>query len=111
MAPVDHICFWKLAAKNSSAVRSNGVHEPTAALFAVMIPARSMRSLMMVVPPDPEHPWKNVKTKDGGPVLSFQLDRVPEIAVTALDRRGHVVAHGVAIVEPGGPSPTPGPTH
>jgi hypothetical protein len=76
--------------------------------FAVKIPSRSMRSLMIVVPPDAKKP---VKTKDGGPILSFQLDRVPEISVTALDGRGHIVAHGVAIVEPDGPSPTPGPGH
>jgi hypothetical protein len=79
--------------------------------FAVKIPSRSMRSLMIVVPQDPKHPWKNVKTKDGGPILAFQLDRVPEISLTALDGRGHVVAHGVAVVEPGGPSPTAGPRH
>jgi hypothetical protein len=80
--------------------------------FAVKIPSRSMRSLMMVVPPDPKHPWKNVKTKDGGPVLSFQLDRVPEITVIALDGHGHIVAHGVAVVEPQpGPSSTAGPGH
>jgi hypothetical protein len=75
--------------------------------FAVKIPDRSMRSLMIVVPPDPKKP---VKTKDGGPILSFQLDRVPEISVAALDGQGHVVAHGVAVVEPDGPSPTPGPS-
>jgi hypothetical protein len=90
------------------------VSAPTAAsgFFAVKIPSRSMRSLMMVVPPDPKHPWKNVKTKDGGPVLSFQLDRVPEISVVALDGHGHIVAHGVAVAEPQpGPSSTAGPRH
>jgi hypothetical protein len=75
--------------------------------FAVKIPSRSMRSLMVVVPQDPRKP---VKTKDGGPILSFQLDRVPEISVAALDGRGHIVAHGVAVVEPDGPSPTTGPS-
>ena len=80
--------------------------------FAVKIPSRSMRSLMAVVPPDPKHPWKNVKSKDGGPVLSFQLDRVPEISVVALDGQGHVVARGVAVAEPvPGPSSTAGPRH
>jgi hypothetical protein len=90
------------------------VSAPAAAsgFFAVKIPSRSMRSLMMVVPPDPKHPWKNVKTKDGGPVLSFQLDRVPEISVIALDGHGHIVAHGVAVAEPQpGPSSTAGPRH
>jgi len=81
--------------------------------FAVKIPDRSMRSLMIVIPavPDPNHPEKNVPTKDGGPILSFQLDRVPEISVVALDGQGHVVAHGVAVVEPEpGPTSTTGPT-
>jgi hypothetical protein len=76
--------------------------------FGVKIPSRSMRSLMVVVPQDPAKP---VKSKDGGPIVAFQLDRVPEISVAALDGRGHVVAHGVAIVDPGGPSPTAGPGH
>ncbi|MBO0883758.1 MAG: hypothetical protein J2P17_26165, partial [Mycobacterium sp.] len=78
--------------------------------FAAKIPDRSMRSLMIVITPDAKHPEKYLKTKDGGPILSFQLDRVPEISVRALDGRGHVVAHGIAIPDPSGPTPTTSPT-
>jgi hypothetical protein len=82
--------------------------------FAVKIPDRSMRSLMIVIPsrPDPNHPEKNVPTKDGGPILSFQPDRVSEISVVALDGQGHVVAHGVAVpdLDPA-PTSTPSPAH
>jgi len=75
--------------------------------FAVKIPDRSMRSLMIAIPPDPD---KGVVSKDGGPILSFQLDRVLEISLVALDGAGHVVAHGVPVAEPGGPSPTSTPS-
>jgi hypothetical protein len=71
--------------------------------FAVKVPDRSMRSLMIAIPPDPE---KGVITKDGGPILSFQLDRVLEISVVAFDGEGHVVARGVPVAQPGGPMPT-----
>lgn len=80
--------------------------------FAVKVPDRSMRSLEIAIPaqPDPNHPKKNVPTKDGGPILSFQLDRVAEITVTALDGQGHTVAHGIAITQPEpGPTSTAGP--
>jgi len=76
--------------------------------FLLQIPARSARSLMIVVPRDPQKP---VATKDGGPILAFQCDRVPEISVTALDGLGHTVAHGVAVAAPEcAMGPTPGPT-
>ena len=75
--------------------------------FAVKIPDRSMRSLMIAIPPDPE---EGVISKDGGPILSFQLDRVSEISVTAFDGQGDVVAHGVAVPDLN-PSPTSTPTH
>lgn len=78
--------------------------------FAVKIPDRSMRSLMSVIPPDRKHSEKSVKGKDGGPVLSFQLDRVTEISVTALDGQDRIVARGIAVPEPGGPGPTTGPS-
>jgi hypothetical protein len=74
--------------------------------FAVKIPDRSMRSLMIAIPPDPE---KGVVSKDGGPILSFQLDRVTEISVTAFDGQGNVVAHGVAMPDLN-PIPTSSPT-
>jgi hypothetical protein len=85
------------------------VSTPVAAsgFFAVTIPDRSMRSLMIAITPDPAKP---VPTKDGRPILSFQLDRVPEISVLALDGHGRVAARGVAEPEPGGPTPTTGPT-
>ena len=73
-----------------------------------------MRSLMIVIPnrPDPNHPEKNVPTKDGGPILSFQLDRVSQISVVALDGQGHVVAHGVAVPElDPAPTSTASPGH
>jgi len=75
--------------------------------FAVKVPARSSRSLEIAIPPDPE---KGVISKDGGPILSFQLDRVPEISVTALDGQGNVVAHGVAVPDLN-PIPTSSPAH
>lgn len=81
--------------------------------FVVKVPARSARSLEIAIPvrPDPNHPEKNLPpTKDGGPILSFQPDRVTEISVTALDGQGHAVAHGVAITQPEpGPTSTAGP--
>jgi hypothetical protein len=80
--------------------------------FVVNVPGRSARSLEIAIPatPDPNHPEKNVPTKDGGPILSFQPDRVAEISVTALDGQGHVVGHGVAITQPEpGPTSTAGP--
>ena len=85
-------------------------HAPVAdsGFFLLQIPARSARSLMIVVPRDPQKP---VATKDGGPILAFQCDRVPEISVTALDGQGHAVAHGVAVASPEcAMGPTPGPT-
>jgi hypothetical protein len=76
--------------------------------FLLQIPERSARSLMIVVPQDPKKP---IATKDGGPILAFQCDRVPEISVTALDGQGHAVAHGVAIAAPEcAVGPTLGPT-
>ena len=62
---------------------------------------------MITIPPDPE---KGVISKDGGPILSFQLDRVSEISVTAFDRQGDVVAHGIAVPDLN-PSPTSSPAH
>jgi len=44
---------------------------------------------------------RSIQASDGGPILSFQLDRVPEISVLALDGRGQVVAHEVAEPDPG----------
>jgi len=77
--------------------------------FVLKIPDRSARSLMIVVQQDPKK--KAVTTKDGGPILAFQCDRVPEISVTALDGQGHAVAHGVAVASPEcATGPTPGPT-
>jgi hypothetical protein len=75
--------------------------------FAVKVPDRSMRSLMITIPPDPQ---KGVISKDGGPILSFQLDRVSEISVTAFDGQGDMVAHGVAVPDLN-PSPTSSPAH
>jgi hypothetical protein len=78
--------------------------------FALKIPDRSARSLLIVVQQDPQK--KPIPTKDGGPILAFQCDRVPEISVTALDGQGHAVAHGVAVATPPcAATATPGPTH
>jgi len=71
--------------------------------FMVKVPDRSARSLMIAIPPDPK---QGVISKDGGPILSFQPDRVLEISVTAFDGEGRVVAHGVPVDQPGGPMPT-----
>lgn len=77
--------------------------------FALKIPDRSANSLLIVVPQDPQKP---IATKNGGPILAFQCDRVPEISVTALNGQGHAVAHGVAVATPPCAStPTPGPSH
>src|SRR5262249_19728485 len=73
-----------------------GAQVADSVFFAVKIPDRSMRSLMIEMPPG----GKNPPTKDGGPILSLQLDRVPEISVVGLDRDGNVVAHGVAVEIP-----------
>ncbi|GAA4260930.1 hypothetical protein [Dactylosporangium darangshiense] len=76
--------------------------------FAVRIPDRASRSLLIEVSPDPA---KNAASKDGGPILSFQCDRVFEILLVALDGQDHVVAHGVAVAPPEcGPRPTSGPS-
>lgn len=80
--------------------------------FAVKVPDRSMRSLMIAIPPDPKHPEKSVNPKTGGPILSFQLDRVSEISVVALDGQGHVAAHGVPVPDlDTAPTATPAPGH
>jgi hypothetical protein len=76
--------------------------------FAMKVPDRSSRSLLIEVSPDPA---KNATSKDGGPILSFQCDRVFEISLVALDGQDHVVAHGVAVAPPEcGPHPTSGPS-
>jgi hypothetical protein len=71
--------------------------------FAMRVPDLSARSLMIAIPPDPK---QGVISKDGGPILSFQPDRVLEISVVAFDGEGHVVARGVPVDQPGGPMPT-----
>lgn len=76
--------------------------------FAVNIPDRASRSLLIEVSPDPA---KNATSKNGGPILSFQCDRVFEISLVALDGLDQVVAHGVAVAPPEcGPNPTSSPS-
>jgi len=70
---------------------------------------QAMRSLLIEIPPNP---GQGVVAKNGGPILSFRCDRVPEISVTALDGQGDTVAHGVAVPAPEcNTGPTPGPSH
>ncbi len=64
--------------------------------FALRIPDTSMSSLMATFPPGPKDP----PVKGGGPIVSFQLDRVPEISVAGIDENGNSVAHGVAVETP-----------
>lgn len=64
--------------------------------FAVKIPERAMRTLMIeLVPGSKGYP----PTKDGRPILSFDLTRVPAISVIARDAQGNQVAHGVPVAE------------
>ena len=76
--------------------------------FAVAIPDDALQSLMATTQPDP---GKDVPTKDGAPIEGLQLERIGEIALSALDADGTEVAHGVPVIEPDlAPSPTGGPT-
>ena len=77
--------------------------------FAAAVPSTALQSLTEVVPPDPAKP--SVPTKDGGPVRAYQLERMAEIKVVALDAHNDAVAHGVYVLAPDlAPKPTGSPT-
>jgi hypothetical protein len=68
--------------------------------FGVTIPDPAMRTMMIEVRPKPG-PDGVVKeqppTKDGGPILSFDLSRVAAISIVAVDAQGNSIAHGVPV--------------
>jgi hypothetical protein len=93
------LIFGRVGAGEAAAVAvtfpggTGSVRTPVAdaGFFVVKIPDPAMRSLMIETPPGGKVP----PTKDGGPVLGLDLNRVTEISVTATDASGTPVGHGV----------------
>jgi hypothetical protein len=66
-----------------------------AGFFGSTVPEQARDTLETTHQPGPKDP----PTKDGGPIVSFDLTRVSAIRVVAVDAHGTTVAHGVTSVD------------
>jgi len=66
-----------------------------AGLFGMMVPEQAKDTFWTTHQPGPKDP----PTKDGGPIVVFDENRVSDLRVVAVDAHGTTVAHGVTSVD------------
>jgi hypothetical protein len=63
--------------------------------FGATVPEHARDTFETTHQPGPKDP----PTKDGGPIVAFDLNRVSDVRVVAIDAQGKTVAHGVTSVD------------
>jgi hypothetical protein len=63
--------------------------------FGATVPEQARDTFETTHQPGPKDP----PTKDGGPIVAFDLSRVDDVRVVAIDAQGKTVAHGVTSVD------------